>query len=433
MSEAVVPKARVQGVPVRWRIFAFLFAFGFLAYLQQKTITVAADSLMPRLGLTHSEIGWLEQAFVWGYALCQLPGGIIGQRLGARRTFIIITFVAFLATIATPIVPYLFSGRPLYFALYAAQFGLGCAQGAIFPVSAGVFESWFPARRWSLVQGLQTMALGLGAALTPPLITNLTAAVGWQSALLWTSLPALALIAGWAWYGRNSPREHPDVTPEEIEHIGAQPKTDANISLRQLLGLLRDRNVVLLFVSYMAMNYTFYMLSNWVFLYLREERHFSSIESGWLATAPPLAAAIGAGVGGLVTGIAIGRLGNAWGYRLVPLIAMPAAALLLLIAIHASNAYLALGVLAACFGTIELTEGAFWGAAMNVGQADTMAVGGFMNTGGNAGGLIANPILGYLSGAHAWNTAFLIGIGFAVVSALCWLAIRVSDVGKSHA
>jgi len=28
---------------IRWRIFSFLFGFGFLAYIQQKTITVAAD------------------------------------------------------------------------------------------------------------------------------------------------------------------------------------------------------------------------------------------------------------------------------------------------------------------------------------------------------------------------------------------------------
>lgn len=432
MNEAVVSGVRVQRVPVRWRIFGFLFAFGFLAYLQQKTITVAAESMMPELGLSHDEIGWLEQAFVWGYALCQMPGGILGQRLGARRTFVIISLVAFLATIATPVAPYLFSGRALFGALYGAQLLLGCAQGAIFPVSAGVFESWFPARRWALVQGLQTMALGLGAALTPPLITHLTAALGWQRALMWASLPALGLVAAWAWYGRNTPREHPDVTPAEIAEIGAAPKVHTSISVRDLLGLLRDRNVVLLFVAYMSMNYTFYMLSNWVFLYLVEERHFSALDSGWLAMAPPLAAALGAGLGGYLTGAAVPRFGIEWGYRLVPILALPSAAVLLLIAINAGNPYLALAALATCFGAVELTEGAFWGAAMNVGEADCMAVSGFMNTGGNFGGIIALPVVGHLAGAHAWNTAFMIGIGFAVVSTLGWFAIRVVPARKGH-
>ena len=39
---------------------------------------------MPDLGLSQMQIGWLEWAFVLGYAAFQLPGGVIGQRLGAR-------------------------------------------------------------------------------------------------------------------------------------------------------------------------------------------------------------------------------------------------------------------------------------------------------------------------------------------------------------
>ena len=92
-----------------------------------------------------------------------------------------------------------------------------------------------------------------------------------------------------------------------------------------MFKLLGNRNVLLLFLSYMSMNYTFYLLSNWVFLYLIQERHFSLLESGWLATAPPLAAALGAGVGGMVTGALTQRFGTLWGYRIVPLVAMPAA------------------------------------------------------------------------------------------------------------
>src|SRR5580658_2514398 len=277
-----------RAFPIRWRIFSFLFGFGFLAYVQQKTITVAAEQMMPALHLSQLQIGWLEDAFVWGYAIFQLPGGIFGQRLGARRTFVIIGLTAFLATIATPILPNFFTGQPLFVALLLAQLLLGFSQGAIFPVSAGVFEAWFPPNRWSYVQGLQTMGLQLGAALTPPLIVYLTLNLGWQQALLWASLPALGLISLWAWYGRNTPREHPAVTERELAEIGNQPQVDSSISVRQLLRLLKDRNVVLLFVSYMCMNYTFYLLSNWVFLYLIEERHFSSLESGWLAVAPPL-------------------------------------------------------------------------------------------------------------------------------------------------
>jgi MFS family permease len=175
------------------------------------------------------------------------------------------------------------------------------------------------------------------------------------------------------------------------------------------------------------MNYTFYLLSNWVFLYLVQERKFSLLESGWLATAPPLAAALGAGVGGLLTSLACQRLGDRWGYRLMPLVALPVSAILLLFAVNAASPYLAVAALAACFGCVELTEGAFWGGGMAVGRGNTMAVCGFMNTGGNLGGIISIPVVAHFSGENLWHTAFFIGAGFALVSAFAWLGI---DVGR---
>ena len=414
---------------IRWRIFTMLFGFGFVAYLQQKSITVTAEPMMPELGLSQFQISLIEEAFVLGYGLCQLPGGILGQRQGARRTFVIIGIAAFLATIATPLAPYRLTGAGLFAALLLLQLVLGCSQAAIFPVSAGVFEVWFPPRRWSFVQGLQTMGLGLGAAFTPPLITHLMSALGWQQALLWASLPALALIAIWAWYGRNTPREHPSVSPDELAEIGGEhiAPVDSKISARRLLNILTNRNVLLLAISYLCLNYSFYLLSNWVFLYLRQERKFSILESGWLAITPPLAAALGAGVGGLITGALCLRLGNRWGYRLVPLISMPIAGALLLLSVNAADPYLAVVGLACCFAAVELNEGAYWGAAMTVGRGETMAVSGVMNTGGNLGGIIGIPIIGYLSGEHLWRTAFVVGAGFAVASAVAWLGISVDQ------
>jgi MFS transporter, ACS family, glucarate transporter len=414
---------------IRWRIFSLLFGFGFLAYFQQKSITVVAAQMMPDLHLSQFQISLIEWGFVLGYGLCQLPGGVFGQRHGARRTFVIIGLAAFLATIGMPLAPYALSGAGLFVALLAVQLLLGCSQAAIFPVSAGVFEVWFPPRQWTSVQGLQTMGLGLGAALTPPLVASLMSTMGWQRALLWVSLPAIGLIALWGWYGRNTPREHPSMSPEELVEIGSQEvaPVDSTINFKQLLNILKNRNVLLLAISYMCMNYSFYLLSNWVFLYLVQERQFSLLESGWLASVPPLAAAAGAGIGGVITGQLCLRLGDRWGYRLVPLIAMPIAGALLLMSVNAANPYFAVAGLAVCFAAVELNEGVYWGAAMTVGRGDTMAVSGVMNTGGNLGGIIGIPIVGYLSGEHLWHAAFVLGAVFSVACAVAWLWIEVEQ------
>ena len=97
--------------------------------------------------------------------------------------------------------PEVLTGSALFVVLFAMQFLLGAGQGPTFPVSTGVFETWFPARHWALVQGLQTMGLGLGGALAPPFIAALMTTIGWQKALWWTALPAIPLFLWWGWYG----------------------------------------------------------------------------------------------------------------------------------------------------------------------------------------------------------------------------------------
>jgi MFS transporter, ACS family, glucarate transporter len=425
-SIPAVQRPPLQRPRVRWRIYLFLFGFGMIAYVQARSITVAGVQMMPRLGLSQMQLGYLETAFLIGYTALQFPGGLLGQRLGARLMFVVIGVIAFAATLATPLAPWVLAGSALFAALLIAQFVLGAAQGPIFPVSAGVFEAWFTPDKWPLVQGVQSMALGLGAALAPPLIAWLMTAFDWQRALIWTTLPALAFVLWWGYYARNTPAEHAGVSEAELAELGerGRPRPEQPISWARVGALFRNPDLLLLTVSYLCMNYVYYLLANWCFLYLVQERHFTILESGWLASAPPLAAALGAGFGGQLAMVFARRYGVHKGLRILPLLSLPAAGLLQFMAVDALNAYVAVAALALCFFFVELNEGPYWTAIMHVGREDTMAAAGILNTGGNLGGIVATPIVAYLSGHGAWTTAFLIGTGFALASAAAWLIVN---------
>ena len=140
------------------------------AQLEVTGLSVAAAPMMPDLGFTQLQIGWLEQGFAVGYAVFQIPIGIFAERWGARGTLVLMGLAAVIAMLATPLAPSLFTGTTLFACLLSLQVLLGVSQAATFPVSAGVFQQWFPSNRWALVVGLQTMGLQLGAAATPPLI-----------------------------------------------------------------------------------------------------------------------------------------------------------------------------------------------------------------------------------------------------------------------
>lgn len=414
---------------VRWRIYAFLFTFGFIAYFQHLGLTVAAERIMPELGLSQVEVGWLEWAFVLGYAAFQFPGGVIGQRLGARFMFTLIGAIAFLATVLTPLAPALLNGIALFVVLLGLQLLMGLAQGAIFPVSSGVMETWFRPERWALIQGLQSMGLQFAAAATPPVVAYLMGTLGWQQALFWPALPAVAVIVLWAWYARNSPQEHPSVTPEELAELGKEPPPapPAKVDWRRLRLLIANRSIALATLSYICMNYVFYLISNWCFLYLVQERHFNLLQGGWLAVFPPLAAAAGAGLGGKLVSVTCARFGNEWGFRVVPMVALPVSGLLLLVTVNLSNPYGAVAALALSYGIVELCEGPFWGGTMFIARADTMSATGILNTGGNIGGLIGIPIVAYLSQHGLWTWAFIIGAVFSVLGAIAWLGIDAEE------
>lgn len=432
MNEAVAPSTAgaAPRFRVRWRIFSLLFGFGLFAYVQQRCITVASYQMMPALHISQLELSYLEEALLLGYTVLQFPGGLLGLRLGARSALTWISVVALAAMLLTPLAPLLAGGTLLFGLLLTLQLVIGGAQAPIFPVCAGVFESWFPPHQWPLVQGVQSMGLQLGAAMTPPLIAGLMTLFGWQSALVWANLPVLAVIVIWARYARNTPAEHPAITAAELEELAAERRAaGAGAEAAPASGgeglraLLASRDIILLTISYLCLNYCFYLLANWVFLYLVQERHFALLEGGWLAGLPPLAAAFGSGLGGLLTSRLLHSHGARWGLHRLPMLTMPAAGLLIFLAVQAANPYLAVAALTLAYGCVEANEGSYWAAAMYIGRADAMAAGGILNTGGNAGGLIATPLVGYLSGHHQWTTAFVTGTVLACVSAGAWLFI----------
>ena len=419
----VIPLPATPRVRVRWKIFAFMFLFGVCAYLQQKGLAVAALRMMPELGLTQQQIGWLQAAFIAGYSLMQFPGGLLGQRFRPRLVFAVLGFGACAAALVVPLAPLVLTGGPLLVTLLLGRSLLGALQAPIFPVTNGVFEAWFPPEKWPLVQGLASACLGVGLAVTAPLVANLMVAYSWQQALLWTNLPMLLLAVLWTWYGRNTPAEHPAVSAQELAEIGSRATLHHDFSWTRVGRLLRDRDVLALTFSYICANYVFYFIADWSFLYLVQQRHFETLESGWLAAAPAVVGAVGAGLGGyLATQLGM-RLGVRRGLALVPLVCLPACALLLLVGEGARSGYVAVAALALAFACEQVNEGPYWAAIMHAAPADTMAAGGLLNTGGNAGGLIAAPVAAYFSGHGAWTPPFLIGSALALIAAATWLVI----------
>jgi ACS family glucarate transporter-like MFS transporter len=422
-NETRRPK-RVGRIRIRWLILGFLIAFTMAAYVQRTAISVAAEPIMPALGLSQLQIGWLETAFLISYTALQFPGGVLGQVLGARVMFTLCGVVGLAATLAVPILPSVARGTWLFVSMLTAQFVLGATQAPFFAVLTGALERWFPSRQWALTQGLTSCGIGLGSAAAPALIASLTVLAGWRAALIVSALLVVPLIALWWIFGRNEPVQHAQVSQQELRELDppANAREAENI-WRRMRSLLLDWNLAGLTLSYLAMNFVFYLITFWSFLYLVQARHLTVLQSGWAATLPPLAGAVGAGLGGVCGSFCCVRLGPRRGLRVVPLITLPSSGALLILSVHAPDAFWALAGLSLSFGLLEMNEAIFWTSAMEIGRADAVAAGGLLNTGGNLGGIIATPIVALLSNHGDWTAPFLAGAVFAGISTCLWLLI----------
>jgi nitrate/nitrite transporter NarK len=166
------------------------------------------------------------------------------------------------------------------------------------------------------------------------------------------------------------------------------------------------------------------MILSWSFLYLVEQRGLKGLESGLMAMIPWIGAAVGAAVGGVLADRLAQRHGATRGYRILPLLSLPLGAVMLVAIPAAASAALAVAALTMAFFAIEINEGPYWAATMSIARADTGAATGVLNTGGNTGGIICQPLVAWLVASGDWSAAWITGAGFALVAAALWLAVR---------
>ncbi len=414
---------------VRWRVVGLLVVASAVAYLLRINVSIAGSSMAADLGLSATQLGIVLGAFAWSYGLCQIPAGVLGEAVGARRalTWAMIGWGA--VTVITAAVPGSAAVPTIVSlgSLVAIRLILGVCQAPLYPVFSGsVLARWLPASSWGFANGLSSTGLTLGAAAAGPLLAWLVGSVGWRLAFVVTA-PCGFLLAGlWWWYGRDDPGEHRGVTAEELSLIraGRPSKLEEPSGTRGWQSVLVDRDILSITFSYFCMNYVFYLFFNWFFYYLTEVRHLPAQAGGNFTGAQWIVGAIAATLGGVLCDRLSVRFGARIGCAATVMASLLVSAPLLVAGAMTANPTGAVVLLSLSFGLTQLTEGAYWTAAMRIAGHHAPAATGVMNTGGNVVGGIGALLVPVTASAFGWTVAVSTGAIFAVLAALPWLWIR---------
>ncbi|MDZ7770558.1 MAG: MFS transporter [Woeseiaceae bacterium] len=74
----------------RCGVLALIIAASFISYVLRTNVSVVGENMIDDLGLTEVHLGMIFSSFALGYALFQIPGGVMGDRMGSRLAVVII-------------------------------------------------------------------------------------------------------------------------------------------------------------------------------------------------------------------------------------------------------------------------------------------------------------------------------------------------------
>jgi sugar phosphate permease len=416
---------------VRWLIFGLACFASWLLYLQRYAWGVIKPEFRREFPQFRDHLGWLDSAFLATYAIGQIPGGMAGDRYGARIVLSAMIFAWSLASVAVAWV----GG---FWPVVGARAAFGLAQAGAYPVLSRMTRTWFPMESRTALQGILTAMGRIGAACAPPLIATCLLAraeLSWQNALLVISVPGIVLAVLWWLVVRDSPRAHPWTNRAEQElldqDVPAPPKllprtAEASIARPPALQLtgasLASLAMLLLYAFTSTFQDQFYV--NWLPMFLREGKQLDNTTMGLFAPLPFLGGAAGGVLGGKLNDVLIRRWGNRrWARSLVGFTGKSMAALLVLASLMVEDGRLAMVVLltARFFGDWSLPTQ--WGAVTDMSGRAAGTVFGLVNMVGVFGGFAAGPIFDELEHVYGWDGQFFGVAAMCVLAATCWLFI----------
>jgi len=405
----------------RWYILVLISAMYLITYLDRVNISVAAPVISKEFGFDKITMGVIFSAFVWAYAIFQVPGGWLGDRFGARKVLTIIVSYWSIMTAATAAAFGVTS-----FVIVRFLFGVG--EAGAFPGATRAMQLWYPPQERGFVQGITHSASRFGAAIAPPIVVLITTTLGWRSVFYICGAVGIVWSIWWYLAYRDLPEEHRFVNRGELEHIRGVDET-GNVKTATVkkqvsvpwVTLLKSPNMWAIMCAYFTYVYCLWIFLSWLPSYLVDFRHFTLLKVGFLASLPLFAGVIGDTVGGVATDLLMKKTGNIkFARRAVAIVGMLGCAVFIVPAALADDAYTAVYCLTAAMFFLECTIGPSWAVPMDVAGEHSGTVSGMMNMAGNIGGALSPIVFGVLVQFGSWQAPFIVAASLLVVGSAIW-------------
>ncbi len=406
----------------RYWVIVFAITLAVLSYGDRIVIAQAAPEMRRDLGLTAIQWGWVLGVFSWAYALCEIPGGWMGDHWGPKKVLLRVVALWSLFTTAT-------GWTRSYGSLLACRTLFGIGEAGCFPNLTKAFTLWLPLHERVKAQGWMWFAARWGGAITPFLVAVM---LTWWS---WRRVFEFCGVLGFIWavlffrWFRDNPRDHPAVNAAERDIVPPAPAAHHAVAV-PWKWILTSPSVWLLWLQYFFLSYGWWFYIQWLPTYLKEARGFAvnkqEILGAILAGLPLFLGGIGCWISGQLSPWlerVFGNVGRA--RRYVGVISLILSGGCIALSVQIPHAVWAMTILGFAGFLNDLTIPCSWGACMDIGGRYAGTISGGMNTFGAAGGAVAGPMVGYLLtwSANNWNVPLYVAAAAYLLAACCWIRL----------
>jgi MFS transporter, ACS family, glucarate transporter len=409
-------------------------AFAFVSYVERMNISVAAVLMMPELALSGTQMGQIFSSFLWGYAIFQIPAGWMGDVVGARITLTLAALLWCITSLLSGFLPgtYVKGAASVILCLWILRFLLGAGEAATFPVGALAIRNWTPLGERGIGNSIMIAGASIAASVTSPFVSWLMIVVGWRASFYITSLAALLVAMIWYFSVTDYPDQDRRVGALEPESYDRQ-SWQAKSSMRTfpLANLLKNRNVLLLSLSYTCEGYVLFIFVFWLYLYLIQVRGFTILSGGFAASLPWLTAFACTPIGGWLCDRLAEKNGRIAAARTVIMIGYGVSGVLLFIAALATGRNASVAALCLSIGGLYFAEPAFWATAVHISGENVGASSGLMNSAGILGGIVSTSLVPVLVQHFGWITALGSGAMVALACTGAWVVMGRMGFGSS--
>jgi ACS family D-galactonate transporter-like MFS transporter len=418
----------VRPTRARFGVLALITLATMLNYVDRSVMGVAQPSLVAELAIGPVLMGLIFSAFSWTYALAQIPGGLVLDRLGARLTYGLSLALWSLATMLHGLMSSVTG-------LFSARLALGIAEAPCFPANSRILSTWFPQAERARANGVYSVGQYVGLGFLIPLLTYIVATFGWRA--LFFIFGGIGLVYAFVWHALyREPHESRRANQAELEHIAAGGGLAGQagrftLSWAAVRQLLRQRQILGASIGQFCGNSTLVFFLTWFPSYLATERGMDWIRSGFAASLPYIAASVGVLVGGAISDGIIRRTGSATLGRKLPIITgLLLTSTMVLANFTPSNSLVIAIMSVAFFGQGMVNLG--WTLIADVAPKQLMGLtGGVFNFCANLAGIVTPLVIGFVVGATGsfyGALAYIAALGLAGAAAYVFIVGEVKRV-----